>query len=982
MSIKFKSTFWLFFFLDIFAFQNNSFAQLSPYQNLNVEDGLISANVFDIVQDPKGYIWFATDNGLSSFDGVNFNNLTNEDLGVTSYISSIEIINSNKIVFGCGVNGIYQFDVATSKTQRINRTTVSQSNKIVVTEEYIISIHDYHTIEVISIESGDILYTDSIISRDNPNYPLSITQLLDGTILIGRSDGLYKFNTRNFHQEKLYQDKINIPIYSILMGKNGKLYLGTDNEIKVVFNGDIFETIKLSFAEDKRIRNIFIDQYDRIWISPWGGTSVYLYYKGEIKEVNYQTNISIPGVSKFFTDFEGNLWIGTTGKGLYLFKNHFIFNYPTQGRFPNSAIRKIQKSEKGLILGSSDGLGFLNFKSDSIYHIKDLFEYGKYVRDICQLSRNNYVVAITDIRFKKSLKQAFFLNENTIRYIHASCLNFHNGELFAGNWDGKIEIINPIKGSVKSTIESIVPPSVKSKRIDAILVDSDNRIWAGGQFGLCILGDNLKGKFLIGPGSGVSVLKIKQRENNEIEVLTNFGLYIYSVETNNKIITLKDSISLFNVTSYLSLSVHSFIFGTNNGIYFYDKEFIGKLSVFDGLLSESINDLFFDFNAKKVFAATAEGLVAVNYDEALNYFKLRYAIDDAYIDLEQSRISSEKGVFNYDYSKLPINIVVKSIKYSNPKLINYRARINSGKWGLVKNGVFGIHSLQPGKHRIEISAGVNGDWGPTSKYTLNIIPPFYMTTTFYFLSVIIICSIGISSVYFIRRIRKLNREEKQNLLIKLSEFKQKAIASNLNPHFIFNSLNSVQNYISKSEVNKANEYLNLFAQLIRSHINYSDSGFITISNEIDRLKMYLEFEKERLNNSFSYSIEINNVLNTTKTLIPSMILQPFIENAIWHGFAELKEGGKIGISISGGPGGDGDNAKKAHPLVIIIEDNGIGMQSGRPSKHGFQSMGVQLVRERLLNLDGSYPEPVVYTDLHPGTRVTITVSEKAFRVAE
>jgi ligand-binding sensor domain-containing protein len=977
-----RNIFLLIFSISIFAFQTYSVAQINPHQHFGIEEGIISSNVFDIDQDPNGYLWFATDNGLSMYDGINFLNYSNKELGINSYISSINCIESNTILFGCGVNGIYQFDVLTKKAKRINQSPISQSNKLIVAEGLVMSLHDYHTIEILSLKTGNLLFTDSLLSKTNVNYPLTISKTQDGTIFVGRSDGIYKFNNEKLRQERVFQELVNFPVYSIYKDESGKLYLGSDNKVYVIFNGEIVDLIKLNFAEESRIRNIVVDQYGKLWLSVWGGTGAYVIDNGKINDVNYFLNFSIPGISRFFKDVEGNLWIGTTGKGLYLFKNHFIVNYPTQGRFPNSNVRRIELINNGLLLGTAEGLGFFNLTNDSISHSKHLVNYSQFVRDICRVTADSYVVAITDLRFKESLKKSYLFNGNvSIRYIHASSLYYNKNSLHAGNWDGEISLIDARSGSVISTIDSIPPASIKSKRIDAIYIDKNNTLWAGGQFGLCLIDSNFNKKHLIDHFSGISIIKIQQQSINKVDVLTSSGLKIYNVDPDLDLIRVVDSISLSNVTSYVKLGNNSFAFGTNEGIYFYDDGFKGRLTVFDGLISESISDLYFDASSRRLYAATAEGLIKLNQDEVMKYFKYQYNIDQVYIDLNQRRIQDHKGVFKFNYTIEPINIIIRSVRYSNSKTINYRARFDSNEWFSLKDGIWRLHSLQPGKYNIEVEAGVYGRWGPTSKYSLNVIPPFYRTTLFYFTLIVVFLLLSIYLSLRIRRNKLRANLMNQELLNSLNEYKQKALSSNLNPHFIFNALNSVQNYISKSDTSGANEYLSLFARLVRSHINYSDSGFIKLSNEIERLKMYLEFERIRLSNSFSYNIEVGPNLDANSIEIPSMIIQPFVENSIWHAFSELKENGVLKITIAKPPVVyDDTEGNIKNLLTICIEDNGAGIDTSKTSKHGFQSMGVQLVRERLVSLDPECGNPITFHNNQPGTKVIIRLTGKAYQV--
>ena len=965
----------------LFGYIIPSTAQVTPFQHLNTEQGLINSNIHDIDQDIKGYLWFATDNGLSMYDGISFYNFSNNDLGINSFISSIECVGLNRVLFGSGVNGIYEFDILNKKAKKINRTNISQSNKIISVDNLIISLHDYHTIEVLSSERGNLVAVDSIISRVNPNYPLTIEKLRDGTILIGRSDGLYKLNLKSLQQEKIYTSKVSFPVYSISEAANGKLYLGSDNKIFGFYNESPVDTFLLHFDQETRIRNIAADSKGKIWFSLWGGTTIYLYDTKKLVNVGEQSGLTLSGITRFYQDGESNIFVGTMGMGVYYFKNHFIVNYPSQNRTLNSNLRKIIPAKGGLLLGTSDGLAFYDSISDSIKYMKHMPGYSQYVRDICKLDSANYFVAITDLRFKNSLEESFdFEDLFKIRYIHASSLVNDNNGIYYGDWDGKITLLDKEEFNVKSVIDNLPPSESKSKRINAVFRDKYNTIWVGGQFGLCVVDNLLNKKYLIEPLDENPVLSILSRDSITVEVLTNKGLLVYDLTKKVNSIEIIDSIPLRNTTSYAYIGKKSYVFGSTEGLHLINNGFIGKLTVFDGLLSESINDLYYEPHSKVIYVSCSNGLMKMNYYDVLGYFKEEHTIDDIYIETENKRIAKSSDFITLQYYTGAISLIARSLKFSRAKSIRYRIKFDTGEWREVKEGVWRTYSIQPGMYRVQFSAGINNNWGPITKISLKIIPPFYKTAVFY-LSLIVALIILSIYIYYIRKTNNFNRlKEAQELQNTLIEYKQKALTSNLNPHFIFNALGSVQSYISKSDSKRANEYINMFANLVRSHINYSDTGFANISSEIDRLKLYLNFEQVRLNNSFTYQIHVSDEIDPTQTHIPTMIIQPFVENAVWHGFSEQTQNGLIRVSFDmQSSGGERVARGRGDILAITIEDNGTGLQQPTTSRHGFTSMGITLVEERLLSLDPSIAQPVSIQELHPGVRVSLRLADGGYR---
>jgi LytS/YehU family sensor histidine kinase len=196
----------------------------------------------------------------------------------------------------------------------------------------------------------------------------------------------------------------------------------------------------------------------------------------------------------------------------------------------------------------------------------------------------------------------------------------------------------------------------------------------------------------------------------------------------------------------------------------------------------------------------------------------------------------------------------------------------------------------------------------------------------------------------------------------------------MNPHFIFNSLGSIQNYLLQRKPREAALYLSQFARLIRQNINASNSAMINLEEEIDRLKNYLDLEKMRMENKFEYRIRVDDKIAAEDALIPSMIIQPFVENSIWHGLRHREKNGLIAISFL-------LNDEKT--MIIVIEDNGVGMKQteSRTSKsERHLGMGVAITRKRLeligtkYNVRTSVDISESQTSVEfPGTRVGITV---------
>lgn len=234
-----------------------------------------------------------------------------------------------------------------------------------------------------------------------------------------------------------------------------------------------------------------------------------------------------------------------------------------------------------------------------------------------------------------------------------------------------------------------------------------------------------------------------------------------------------------------------------------------------------------------------------------------------------------------------------------------------------------------------------------------------------------IATIGTSSVVILsgiflfigfRKRQRIKQNQKELLLrAKISDTELKALRLQMNPHFVFNSLNSISDYIQKNNTQKADYYLTKFAKLMRGILENSEEKEIPIADELKLLELYMSLESSRLNNKFTYEIIVDKDIDIENTFIPSLILQPFVENSIWHGLANNEGKGKITIQIS----------KDNTMLNCIVQDNGVGIKTMENISR--KSYGMKITKDRLevLNKIKNTNASVNLIDLEKGTRVEV-----------
>ncbi|MCY1523813.1 Histidine kinase [compost metagenome] len=291
------------------------------------------------------------------------------------------------------------------------------------------------------------------------------------------------------------------------------------------------------------------------------------------------------------------------------------------------------------------------------------------------------------------------------------------------------------------------------------------------------------------------------------------------------------------------------------------------------------------------------------------------------------------------------------------------------KWTETKNRRLELSSLEPGNYTFEVAAKSQGNqWSEPARFHFTLKEHFWQTT--WFISIWLVAGAFLLYIITVNITRRQKNKEQQQLLLKNKTLmlEQRALQAMMNPHFVFNVMNSIQHYIHTSNTSSANKILTGFARLIRKNLEICTKSYVNLEEEIDYLNLYLSLEKNRFGDKFNYRLEVAPGIDREESLIPSMLLQPYIENAIWHGIMPKEEGGEVFIQI---------DRQEENYLQINIIDNGIGIENAlQQKKSGHQSKGMDLTRERINLLNKIEAKPIhlhIKQNGKSGTTVTILV---------
>ena len=565
-----------------------------------------------------------------------------------------------------------------------------------------------------------------------------------------------------------------------------------------------------------------------------------------------------------------------------------------------------------------------------------------------------------------------------------------------GGWGNEIRISKTFEFTSQNPIYAIINDSMQSNRIYNLKEDSKKNLWVASALGLAKLSNLYENngvwswdKTLFADNEILNsrINSIHEDTDNTVWFAGSKGVASYNLKSEimNNYIKI-NGFDLSGANSISSDSKNRVWIGTLSGLYIMDGKNIKYLNSKTGLPADEILSLFYDKDEDYLYIGTSNGLsiMDVKLFDSYVYPQLSIKInsvksgDSVYTDFNNLIFEPHQNNIYMDFSVL---------FYSSPDFIKYRYKLN-GQLMETNHNFLNLISLQNGKYKLEIAAKThNSDWGKPLLMKFEVLPHFYETIWFYLFLLMILISLHVLFIFWRIKLQKKKVREELELSERINELKHQALSAMMNPHFIFNSLNSVQYLINSQRNEEANDYIAVMAKLIRKNLDTAGHGFILLSEEIYRLKLYLDLEKLRFQDKFKYEINTDSEVNPESVMIPNMIIQPFVENSLWHG---IINSGREGILTVLFTFKDVDiDSIIYRALIIKIKDNGIGINEAK--KHINEdhiSKGIQIIEERLklLSTKMELPKPIMFEDLGSGknnsngTEVLISLPPPLYKI--
>jgi ligand-binding sensor domain-containing protein len=973
-----KSIFLITFFLLITVKQDPLFAQEYIYKHFTTADGLPSSEVYHVFQDSKGYIWFATDNGVSKYNGYEFENFHTNDGLATNSISEVYEDYKGRIWF-IGMNSklsyfqndtIYSFKYNNliSENLRYSPIALKKAFYVDLDDNIYLSVKSSGLIKVSA--TGNIHLFDDL---DNDTITQIIHELTDGKKIPALIENSYLiFNKLS------YKFGSKVSITNLEKSQNRfphHIYLHQVKQNKVCFtSGQYFYVIEnKKIISYKKFSNDIIwssNQDDGVWACPFlGGAHFFNISKKTITE-KYKL-LDGKSVSSVLKDRNGGYWFSTLSSGVFYLESFNIKVWNTLNNHDRNRIECVEANENIVWIGynnntisviDGENIADIKMKSPYSFGINDLYYEKENERLIVASSGYIYFVKPNEI---KTLKNNYY--QLAPIYNKAFTSTGISPDNSKGYWIGGGHGFFHMKNDVID-FDSRFKKNFRI-RVNAILEDKNGSVWIGSKDGLRILKDNkiehLGSKF---PELNSCILDIVEYDSLLIFATKGNGILFFD-KAKVWQVAQNDGLAANTVVS-LAISNRVIWAGSLNGL---SEISLKNKRVFCKTITELSSFEIHDIKPinEKLLLATNKGLVEYTRnkqpEEKINPLILKH------VKVNGKTIPFER-IYQLSYEENNITIIFEALSYPTGEDIKYKYKLKGldENWIQTNERVARYYHLEPGDYEFNVMIKESDlDWKKSAeKFKLKITPAIWQTAYFKIAITLFVLSVLLLLV----KVKQASNKHKLTLRQSVYNYMNQAMKAQIHPHFIFNTLNSINKFILTNNKKSASLYLTKFSKLIRKVLEYSQRENVTLTEEIHALELYLSIEAMRLKNKFTYSIQVDSDIETSGILMPSLLLQPFVENSIWHGIQPLDKKGVIKIQIS----------KNGPNLEATIIDNGIGrvksdeiMQKRKLNK---KSIGIAITKKRLeiLAKKQNCKTNLEYTDLYSkntciGTKVKISM---------
>lgn len=956
-------------------------AQEIRYLHFTTEDGLPHNVGYDILQDSKGYLWFGLDNGLAKFDGKNFRLFADEDGLTNPFVIYLAEGLRGEIFMSVSRGGMFikqneSISQAVSKPNSPFKImpywdsltigyggNLNISSNITSLVSYTYKDRDIRTFRVLMRSNEPALF--EIISGNNSN--LNQDDAITEHFLIN-SRGENEGNTNNFFDEIVKFNALQRRDRSILLsfktglyeylppstlkkvyphipsGKiheamsedyQGNLWLGSAENLICVKPDSQYINYPIELPVD-RIDHIRVTPSGKIFISKWASPLLFCYDLTSRTMMQVDPLLKTEGsvISLIETDKTGNLWVTTNGSGVYCIFDSYFKNFTQKEGLSNNFVSDFTEDDDGNIwVATASGISQIGRDESSFSVFQEAVSSGQKIYDLhftqskkCLFLLSNSKLAVYDLTKKQTqtietesyiLWKSFFVDSQKKIWVYGNGVETINPEI------GKIELFLKIP-------ELSVRPTIP---VNIIREDKRGQIYIGTSVGLFIYHpeeetfsaltreDGLPGNF---------VHDIRADRTGRIWIATEAGLGFIQNDSIHALESSEGKVPDHCRKIVFDHKNRAWI-ATTNGLYMIDDDEIRNFNIYHGLPANDLNTIFID-SRDFLWIGTSAGV------SRLDLSHIPPSADPPPVYITKVEVNGKDLPYDHRVSLShsdALRIAYRAVDPAAQKIIDYSYRFNAqSDWRNTSNESIDLYEQSPGDYSFQIRARkTDSHWSKPTILNYTIYPPWWRSS--WAIAGWILLAV-LANLLFILNLRRRTHQKRETYQ-KFAELELSALQAQMNPHFIFNSLQAIQSFIAGNNPDAAESYLVKFSRLMRLFLESSRQKFISLEDEISLLKSYTELEKLCYEDKFDFSIEVDPRLNTPLETIPSMLIQPFVENAIKHGLLPKEGKGHLEIIFRAVDGG----------FCCLVRDDGPGRDSHHQQQKGkHKSRGMELIRER------------------------------------
>ncbi len=994
-----------------------SFAQTPAYKHYDVSNGLPTNEVYEIKQDSKGFLWIGCDAGLVRYDGNRFKLLSNKKnrgpaiSGLREDRSGrIWCVNFSGQVFFTSGDSLQLFEPwGKNYNKSFADVTIDENNNLLITNfqnkiysydlnknnaEKIIVNNDLMKVFVYTAYDGTVLYTlldSGLIQRLTASGTVTVPKLLEGNKPLANPtlnnfvfyNSFAKKQTLGFQRFNPGNKEPNLFYY-----KQNGMYLHPVSSLLQKINA--YPTC--CFDDDEG--NLFVGTFNELlWFKKMANGQWML----------FNSLLQGNAISFINKDREGSTWITTLKNGIYKIPNKDIWTIPQPVFNTRSAgINHLATDGDQNIYGAatSGEIFEYNLKTKQKLVIKTTEQRDaqalEYNRATKELFISKVATHVYSTVFKTTVNWTGLSNNAKDFYFRKDGIFFNTGDGVSAffnskNTDAQKKLLEEFEpfiynysyGDLK--IAGNERLNIAAQRSKGIWYqENEKALWVGFVDGLAYFENKKPVKFK-DPVTGQPIIAIGFDED------TNGVLYVATVEQGIYMIKKKKITGHITVADGLLSDRIKRIRLTNDYLWIIDGGSVQAwqiqnrkfktINTTDGLLSSEIFDV--EVLHDTVYVATASGIQFFPQSiETRNSVAPVSIITGVSID-DKNISQNSKTTLPYYTKNITINLQGIALKSDGNFIYRYRLLPADTSWITVSanENIVRFSSLPPGDYTFQSNV-INEDGvmsNSVTEYKFIITKPWWQQ--WWFRAAVVLVLLLLGYLVFKNRLKanqqKLTTElERSKVQEELRQSQLASLKAQMNPHFMFNALNSIQEFILLNDKKQANMYMGKFADMMRMILDMSNKDTITLGEELRSLDLYLQLEALRFEEQFNYTVETDAGIDESYINMPAMIIQPYVENAIKHGLLHRQGEKKLNIHFS---------LVTEHTLCCIVTDNGIGRKRSseinemRQKKYSSFATGATEKRLELLNYQKKELISVTYEDMHDtagqptGTRVVINI---------